>query len=370
MPTLISRAIVVSGFLVPSLLLGCAQVAAKRSPSGGGGSGGSGSGGSGSGAGGMAVNTTGSGGAGGSTPTGSSTGRGGTSGKVPNCGVKDIQIVRKPANVVLVQDRSGSMKNTPDGQTQSKWQLTTAAMIDAIMKTDGDISWGLKTYPETTNDCPVKGTPDVAVAAANATKVVAAINATTPDGDGTPTGEAIAAASGYLAGVTLPGDKYMVLSTDGDPTCGGITGTVAALRMAAMMGIKTFVIGIGTGSSSGPNLNMMADAGGMPRPVVNPLDTKYYLANSQQQLSQALAAITGQVISCTFALDEVPPVKDGVHVKVNGTEIYLDAARASHWQYTDDSYTGLQVVGPACDEIQAGNANVQIIYDCMTIIPT
>src|SRR5204863_8459498 len=141
--------------------------------------------------------------------------------------------------------------------------------------------------------------------------------------------------------------------TDGDPTCSGapspIAYAVSQLQMGAAMGIKTFVIGIGTGSTSGPNLNMMAEAGGAARPVVNPLDTKYYLANSQQELSAALAAITGQVISCTFPLQDRPPLASGVHVRVNNTEIYIDANHASGWDYTDAGLTGLTIYGPQCD---------------------
>jgi hypothetical protein len=304
------------------------------------------------------------------TGSGNQTGGIDNGGSTPTCQKFDFNIEKKPASVFLVQDRSGSMKNAPPNQTQTKWELTTAAMIQAITQTDSAIDWGLKTFPEGTGDCNVTNAIDVQVASLNASRVVSALSGTTPDGNGTPTGEAVHQALIYMQGVQSKGDKYMVLSTDGDPTCGSpspIAYVVAQLQMGVSMGIRTFVIGIGTGSTSGPNLSMMADAGGIPRQVVNPLDTKYYLANSQQELSAALAAITGQVISCTFALPSPPAVPNGVHVVVSGTEIFIDPKHANGWDYTDAAYSGLEIFGPQCDVIKSGSAEVHITYDCKPI---
>ena len=340
---------------------GCAMAGTHGSPATGEG----GASGGGAGSAGTGGRMTGTGG-------GRSTGIDPGGGSPATCQKIDFDIQKKPATVFLVQDRSGSMKNAPAGQTQTKWSLTTAAMIQAITQTDSSINWGLKTFPEGTSDCAVTGAIDVQVAAMNATTVVGAINATTPDGNGTPTGEAVRQGILYMDGLQVNGDKYMVLSTDGDPTCGSpspIEYVVSQLQMGVTKGIRTFVIGIGTSSSSGPNLTMMAVAGGIPRQVVNPLDTKYYLANSQQELSAALAAITGQVISCTFALPNPPPLANGVHVVVNGTEIYIDPNHSNGWDYTDTAYSGLQIFGPQCDVIKAGSAQVHITYDCKIVTP-
>src|SRR5204863_3286355 len=107
------------------LAAGAGCVAGTQSQSGSAGRGGSSS-------------TTGSGGA--SSPTGSggssATGRGGSGGSgvafdAGTCNRMDFMVDKKPANVLVVQDRSGSMKNTPTGQTQTKWDLTTKAMVQA-----------------------------------------------------------------------------------------------------------------------------------------------------------------------------------------------------------------------------------------------
>jgi hypothetical protein len=293
----------------------------------------------------------------------------------PNCGKADFDLERKPASLMLVLDRSGSMDNKPDGQTLTKWQLTTASVDQIANQTNADISWGLKTFPEGTANCAVTPTIPVQIAPMNYTAVSGAIAADTPDGDGTPTGDAIKAATQYLMGVNTGGAKYMLLATDGDPTCSGspspIGYAVAQLQAAVQMGIHTFVIGIGTGSDSDANLAAMADAGGEARHVVNPLDKKFYPANSQQELLSALGTITGNVIGCVFPLATKPPLINGVHVVVNGTEIYIDPAHQSGWDYTDTTYSNLKIYGPLCDQIMSGGVTqVHIQYDCMPVIPT
>jgi hypothetical protein len=354
------------------LLLACASVKTGGASGDGGASGG------GAGAGGSAGGSNGGHGGGGSGggSGGGGVGAGGSAGDVggnddAGCGTMDFDLHSGPANVLLVQDRSGSMKNPPNNQTtQSKWDLTTTAVKAAAMMTDSSVSWGLKTFPEGPTDgahkCLVTNVIDLPVAAMNAANLATTINATTPDGDGTPTGDAILVAFNYMKALTLPGQKFMVLSTDGDPNCG--SDTVTQLRNAASMGIKTFVIGIGSSDNSPANLNAMADAGGEPRPLLSPLDSKYYSVNSQADLATALAQITGQVISCTFDFQMPPPLTNGVHVTVNGTEIYDDPTHTSGWDYTDTTYKQIQLYGPPCQQIQAGNNQIHILFDCKPVI--
>jgi hypothetical protein len=348
------------------LLLACASVKKGGEPSGGGGASGGGGSSGGSAAGGASGHGGGSGSGGSSTGLGGSAGDVGTSDDAGGCGTLDFDLHSGPANVLLVQDRSGSMKDVPKGQTQTKWALTTAAVTAVAMQTDTSVSWGLKTFPEGLTQCLVTSTIDLPIAPMNAANLATAIGATTPDGNGTPTGDAILAAFNYMKTLTLPGQRFMVLSTDGDPNCG--SDTVTQLANAASMGIKTFVIGIGTSSSSPANLNAMAVAGGEARPQLSPLDTKYYPADSQDQLSMQLALITGQVISCTFDFQMAPPLTNGVHVTVNGTEIYDDPTHTSGWDYTDMTYKQIQLYGPPCQQIQAGNNQIHILFDCKPVI--
>jgi hypothetical protein len=294
------------------------------------------------------------------------------------CGRESFELVRKPAKILLVLDRSGSMKDPPDGSTDSstKWDLVVPAVNQAITETDADVAWGLKVFPEGEGESCVAGSVtnniDVPLAPLNAATVVAAVNVTTPEGNGTPTGDAVTAAAGYLQSLTAAGDtdqKYILLATDGEPSCAGTSEgqegarpyAVAAVTAAATAGFHTFVVGVSTTKTNATQaLNDMAVAGLEPRPQNNPLATKYYLANTKDELVSAMKAITGVVASCRFDLASAPPVPDHVGVLISGEKV-----PAEGWSYTSASNTSLEVTGVWCDQIKAAAAgDVQIIFGC------
>jgi hypothetical protein len=261
------------------------------------------------------------------------------------------------------------------------------------MDTDAAVSWGLKTFPEGLGSACAAGSVTnavvVPIAPMNAAAVVGAINdpanaATKPQGNGTPTGDAVPAEFNYLRTLTSTNPKYILLATDGAPSCAGTTEGGDAARahayaqvMAAASAsppIYTFVVGVATNSNSEQTtLNMLADAGGRPRPG---LLQHFYLGNTTSELTAALAAITGQAATCTFPLSTPPPVPDdptkiGVYFPTPGnamTKVPHDPSMTNGWSYTDASATAVQVYGAWCDMIKASGANtVQIIYGCPDI---
>jgi hypothetical protein len=238
----------------------------------------------------------------------------------------------------------------------------------------------------------------------NAAAVIAGIDATTPAGNGTPTGAAINAAVAYLQGLTSKNPKYILLATDGQPSCAALPtsspgsdvgGPYAetAVTAALAAGFPTFVLGVSTMSSGEVKiLNALADEGGKPRPNA-PL-THFYLGTSQAELTAAMAAITGQAATCTFPLNPPPPVmndpsKLGMYFPPTGTpmsctttcpggqtcvnglcmlKVPYDGAMGNGWSYTDANDTAVQAYGSWCDQIKSTGANtVQIIYGCPLI---
>jgi hypothetical protein len=218
----------------------------------------------------------------------------------------------------------------------------------------------------------------VPIATSNAETVVSAIGATTPDGDGTPTGDAIRAGVRYLTGLQTPTDKYILLATDGEPSCAGVGSggqenarpyAVAAVQEAVAQGFPVFVVGVATTKDTATQaLNDMANAGGVPRPALNPLATRYYLANTQDELVTAFRAIAGEIASCVFPLSKPPPVPDNIAVKLDGAKLPQDPTRQNGWEYTDASLTAVEVHGPACDQIQSAARGVEIIYACRGVV--
>jgi Mg-chelatase subunit ChlD len=299
-----------------------------------------------------------------------------------NCGLQAFNVERRPADVLLVLDRSRSMKDAPDGATAntSKWDLTLPALKQVITETGSGVAWGMKSFPEGTgSECTaatITDTIHVPLAAGNATAVVGAIDATQPEGNGTPTGDAIYAATRYLAGLQTEDNRYILLATDGDPSCSpsgsgdnARSYAVTAVTDAAKQGFPVFVVGVATTKDSATKaLNDMALAGGMPRLDPNPLATRYYLANTQSELVSALHSITSEVASCVFPLSQPPPVPNNIGLKVDGVLVPRDGNRQNGWEYKGDGFGALEVYGPACDQIQASARDVQVIYACEGVI--
>ncbi|MET0792136.1 MAG: vWA domain-containing protein [Polyangiaceae bacterium] len=295
------------------------------------------------------------------------------------CAHKDFDLKRKPAEILIVLDRSASMKETPDGSTgASKWDLVVPGVNEVVTQTDASVSWGLKVFPEGEGSECVAGAVTnaipVMIAAANAKAVTAAVTATTPEGNGTPTGDAIKAAVTYLKTLSDPNPKFILLATDGEPSCAGTSKdatsarpyAVQAVTDAATAGFKTFVVGVATTKATATQaLNDMAVAGQMPRDDTNPLATKFYLASTKDELVASLKVITGQVSSCVFDLTDTPPDASNIAVKVNGVKAPRDTTHMNGWDYTSADYMQVEVFGDWCNQISVASADsVNFILGC------
>ncbi|MES1171747.1 MAG: vWA domain-containing protein [Bacteroidota bacterium] len=311
-----------------------------------------------------------------------------------NCGLQDYVLDRRPAIAVLLQDRSTSMRNTIKSVT--RWAITVDAVKPVLQQTQTGISWGFKFFPDKAacgvpagvNIEPVLNNANAIAAQLDQIKVVQNSADNLGLWDGTPVAPALRQTAKYLGALPSDKQKYIVLATDGQPTCAGgnpLTGGgnpdsddhpsgPAAVAEVVQQGIKVAVIGIAFSDVWDPTdlddnqvtLNDMAKAGGMPRPT----DPAYYAANSAAELSAAFAQITGIVISCTFDLKgRKPPSPEDVAVKIDGTKVPRDKAHAEGWDY-DADMANVVLHGQVCEQLKGtGSTNkVQIIFGCPGII--
>ena len=294
------------------------------------------------------------------------------------CAHQDFDLQRKPPEILIVLDRSASMKDAPSGSSgTSKWDLVVPGVDEVVTQTASSVAWGLKVFPEGDGSECVAGAVTsaipVAIAVDNAQAVTDAVTATTPEGNGTPTGDAIDAAVTYLKTLDDTNPKFILLATDGEPSCAGTSKgssaarpyAVQAVTDAASAGFKTFVVGVATTKDSATQaLNDMAVAGQMPRGDKTQ-STKYYLASTKDELVQSLREITGQVSSCVFDLSAPPPDIGNIAVKVNGKKAPQDTAHLDGWDYTSSDYEQVEVFGSWCDQIKAATSDsVNFILGC------
>lgn len=315
-----------------------------------------------------------------------------------------------PAILMFQLDVSGSMNCAPtdtvcatgDPMPGSRWEVFKSKLQPALGQLPSTSSAGLMHYPTgkgTFSGDPtgcVPQVPDVALAPISSS--LAAINtalaAIAPAG-GTPTHDAMTAAYKQLEAAQIPGNKYLVLATDGQATfCAGCDLFCTSAEMmtdnetlimevsaAAAKGIRTFVLGA---PGSGPYrtiLSRIAEAGqtsaSMGCSNQGPNYCHYDMTTSPDfaaALEAALAAVGGATLSCAYDIPKAngsfDPGQVNVQLTINGqpTQIAQDKSHADGWDYSAD---GKQILlyGKTCDDAKSAlNGKIDILYGCPTIL--
>jgi hypothetical protein len=323
-------------------------------------------GGSTSGGGGTLKLPSGSGDGSGASGGASSTGGAGSTDPEKTCGLETFMLERLPPELLLVLDRSSSMRREAKDSVGTLWSDTVGALDQVVRTTEASVQWGLKMFPYPSG-CDVSQGVEVPIGAVNHRNVLNSVmmaNYNMTSETGTPTRAAMLKAIDYLGTVRTKNPKYIVLATDGEPNCdGGITGAVQAVREAASAGFKTFVVGIAIERRAHDVLNQMALAGGEPR---SDLMFRYYPVANKADLIDVLNQITVRVSNCVFPLSKAPPAPESVKVTVDGQRVPQD--KNNGWSYGPKNMS-IQLNGSWCEQVKAGKGqNVSIVFGCKGMI--
>ncbi len=176
--------------------------------------------------------------------TGNSPGAGGGT----YCQDSELNFEPQTPTVLVLVDRSSSMFQ---GQTQF-WNSLKEAVLPVIENLQSDVRFGFASYTGSNSSCVGLSTP-TPFATDNYEVVKAAYDALgAPSEKGeTPTALAIEQAAELLLGDTEPGDRYILLVTDGEPDfcddphapCAA-DALIASLQLASAKGVRTLVFGI------------------------------------------------------------------------------------------------------------------------------
>jgi hypothetical protein len=343
------------------------------------------------------------------SPLDESTSTPATTGEV-NCGEEEFQLAAVPPNVMLVLDKSGSMLTEWDADDDpftpdiTRWNSLYSVVDFVVVNFDNEINFGANLFPamDATNAlgagaCGVENVPEVPVMAENALAVLMGIpQEDTMDIQGaTPATAGVETAVTHLDMLDPSIGRFMILVTDGAANCGDDADTSQCpgigcglmeeydARLAQVVGdaltqdgIPTFVVGIDivdelvgvgddgqTEANTFEELNLVAIAGGKPRDG----DEKFFNANNEVELMEALSEIAGQVTTCVVPLATASMHPDFVEISIAGVEIprVEDCATEDGWVWVDPDgpYDAIELCGAACSQLAAAG-DVDITFAC------
>jgi Mg-chelatase subunit ChlD len=296
------------------------------------------------------------------------------------CGSITLSTTRRPTDVLLVLDRSGSMNKSiaedcfcaayagdesgrlcnDTSVCTDRWTVAKTAVEKLIAEAPG-LAWGLQLFPSqgTQPSCLLYGPWQVTVSPGGGTTARAQIDEVTPGGS-SPVDMAMSNAVRHLATLADNNDKAILLVTDGETDCVGgspaasttITFEAAldAIAMASSAGYPVYVVGVGPSTD---NLNRMAQAGGTD---------VYHPATSPEELLTDLASISRTVAACTLTLPKAPPAPGNLAVYVDRQLVKQDPIDG--WSYGVDTST-IVLDGSYCERLtSASTVTVQVLFGC------
>jgi len=310
-------------------------------------------------------------------------------GPVP-CTPGRITLERARPAVMMVLDRSGSMGRGFGGD-EPRWNILTRALASALPPVDRTMQIGALLFPRQgggSQTCGLPATPELAPAFGSVPRLLEIMRSTTPRG-GTPTAPAIELASKtLLAQRAATTARAMVLATDGAPVCNASLDwrtcrcgsptmscarrpelclddarTIAALTTSLEKGLPTYVIGIAASESGGfPDvLDAMAVAGGRPKTAG---EHRYFVADSEAELDEALVAIRDQVGACTYLTVSVPDAAGDLTLIIDGAVIPFDESRTEGWSWSDRENGQIVLSGLACARATPPGAKIEAVVAC------
>jgi hypothetical protein len=341
-----------------------------------------------------------------------------------SCEARSYVSPQIPSSMLFVIDRSGSMAcNAPpvqsveacnadpkraDAAQPSRWEITVKALNEAfgaLMGSKAEV--GLSLF-STDGFCGVDSTPIVGLDAVGSTQLASLSNAmqsAAPAG-GTPIVGAVIQAYHHLhEELHAAGNRYVVLITDGEESCGmkGLEEDKADLaaartrllqtevKKARDANIRTFVIGAPGSEGARGFLSELAFLGGTARrpdcthgdPNATTGDCHFDLTQERDfaaVLKTTLGQVSGQAVNCEYQTPAGSGSSANVQLSTGGGRPMClphddqPCATANGWQFpkaADGSvdYSRVVLCGAACESVKKDPSSVvDILLGCPVLL--
>jgi hypothetical protein len=312
------------------------------------------------------------------------------------CGTAAVSAHTKPRTVLFLLDSSVSRTQCTDGSTDclsepgtpgrplTFWEVVEHAVSEALVSpVNDDVAFGMQFFPSKMADvlsCDVAAQPEIPPAAGEQIEIMQQMLEKFPLGlsPDITVMENVAAAPGKLADPNVIGS--VVLLSEGGDNCAGVTQPEIVARLGAAAkklldaGVKTYAIRYG--SSDGESTDQAAQLAAIVTNGGTALTTgtvPYIDAKSPDDLTNALAALSDQLASCSFALNGVSMDvdKDRTNLFLNGEQIGFDsmATKQQGWNWVDPDRTSIELYGDACMAFKTSlQTRVDVEFGCQAKI--
>jgi len=285
-----------------------------------------------------------------------------------SCGQLSAVGFVSPPEILIVLDRSITIE-------PARWNEFLSAITAVIGANNDSVDWGLYTFPQDGPACgagTLSSAIDVEIAPLSAVHVVAHMVASGTGASGTPIAAAIDTAAAHMLARTTQNPRFLMLVTDGAPTCAGTADpltadriqaqadAVAAITRADVAGVPTLVLApSSTAGEDAEALNALAEAGRYPHAPPGPKFTTEVTAREWIQPARPDS-------SCIYGFGHAKPAgAEVVAVTFNGEVIPRDRSHMSGWDYTDANMTAVSLYGSWCDRVKASRSwNITFYFGC------
>ncbi len=343
------------------------------------------------------------------------------------CGSTRAPSVRLPGTIVLVMDRSGSMKDRSDGSS-TRWELAVGAVRSTLASMSDDVNVGLVLFP-TDENCAVSTVPAVAIAPLRTSRagIFSKLDGSAPDMGNTPMIDATLAGYRMLDAAASLGRSALVVVTDGGESCATSSGsmTINPMEEQNLLGeaafrashdVFTFAVGLETSNNL---LSALAQSGATPRtptcqamctnngrvcstdancvggrctqvvpffpikqctdsPELECCNHRIDTAGFEAEFQRALTTIAERVTQrCVFELPrpttgnlDLGLVNVGVTFPGNERVVLRRTSITDRdgWDAASSSARTITIGGPICERLRRDAAEVEIVLGCPTLI--